>query len=197
MSRALAKSNVKSGSPAAVIAHPQAWTAWRQGREDRLHRRQAPLPGLGFVGSEVRSLVRALGDHVHVDGARQANDAIDDRAIDDLVPPRTVGPPRHDLGGVVGAGRLHEGGADVVARHAAILAPELFEQLTLGGDAVAAHLARAGRQAGAVDDVDSDQLAVGPLGDPCPSADSLEAGRCAGQGTTMALDVSSHGFVTP
>ena len=64
--------------------------AWRQRGEDRLHRREAPLPGLGFVGSGLRSLVGALGDHVDVDRAGQAHDAVDDRAVDELVPPRAV-----------------------------------------------------------------------------------------------------------
>ena len=47
----------------------------------------------------------------------------------------------HDLGGVLGAGRLDERGGDVVARHPAVLAAELLEQLALRGDAVAADVA--------------------------------------------------------
>ena len=71
----------------------------------------------------------------------------------------------HDLGGVLGAGQVDEGGGDVVAGDPAVLAAELLEQPALRGHRLDGRCLVAGGQAGVGDDVDADEVALGPLGD--------------------------------
>ena len=64
--------------------------------------RRRAAAGARLAGS---SLVGRSGDDVHVDRPGQAHDAVDDRAADQLLPPRAVARAEHDLGGVLGPGQ--------------------------------------------------------------------------------------------
>ena len=76
----------------------------------------------------------------------------------------------HDLGGVLGAGEVHQRRGDVVAGHLVVLAAELVEQA--GGGRREPRRPLAGEAVVAAD-VHAEQLAVGPLGDPGRPADQL------------------------
>lgn len=101
---------------------------------------------------------------MHVDGARAPSEPVDDRAVDQLVPSGPLAGPHHDLGRVLRSGQIDQCGGDVVAEHPAVLAAELLQQ-----PATLRHLldptVAIGVEAGVGDDVHTDQLALGALGD--------------------------------
>ena len=156
-------------SPAPQLA------ARRQRGQHRLDARQARRsPSLPSVGRP--------GDHVHVDRPGQAHDAVDHRAAEQLLPARAVARAEHDLRGVLRPGQLDEGGGDVVARDLAVLAAELLEQLALLGHHSPPTARRPDVRPGVGDDVDADQLALGPLGDAGGPADQVVGAGRAGEG---------------
>ena len=124
---------------------------------------------------------------MHVDRTRPPHDAVDHRPADQLAPPRSSAGAEHDLGGVLRAGEIDEGRGDVVARHPAVLAAQLLEQVALGRHHGGVGLARAGRQAAVGDDVHADQVALGPRRHPRrPPHEVVGVGR-AGEGDDDAL----------
>ena len=97
---------------------------------------------------------------MHVDGPRQTHHPVDHRAAGQLRPARPPAGAEDELGGVLCAGELHEGGGDVVAGGLVVGAAHLLQQPALVVDGLAAaHQPVVGPH------VHAQQLAVRPTGD--------------------------------
>ena len=87
---------------------------------------------IGGSGVRSRGAVGARRDHVDVERpAGLADDPADDRPAGQLVPARPVARAEHELGGPLGAGRLHERLGHVGADDLAVGAAELLHELAV------------------------------------------------------------------
>ena len=74
---------------------------------------------------------RLVGDDVDIDRPRQSDDAVDDRALRELVPTALAAAAEDELGRVLGAGEVDECGRDVASGDLVVLAAHLLEQLAV------------------------------------------------------------------
>ncbi len=150
----------------------------RQRGEYLAHWGQAPL-GAAVAVARPR-------DDMDVDRPGPPYHPVDHRAAPQLAPSRAVTGTEHDLRSVLRSGEVDEGGGDVVARDPPVLPAELLEQPPLGGHHLDVLLV-ALRESGVGNDMDTDQLALGALGDAGGAADEVVGVRCAGEGHDDSL----------
>ncbi len=117
-----------------------------------------------------------------VDRTRAAHDAVDHRAVDQLVEAGPFAGPEHDLRGVLRSGDIEQGGPDVTAGHLAILAADLLEQRRCSASVPDCNVCARRHRAAVGHDVNADEVTLGALGDPCRPPDQVLATRCSRQG---------------
>ena len=120
---------------------------------------------------------RLVGDDVDVDGPGEPDGPVDDRAADQLPPTGAAAGAEDELGGVLGAGEVHEGGGDVGAGDLVVLAADVLEQA-----AVLVEEGAAGRRGPRRRGRGRPAARPGPAGRCGRPAGSGLAGRGAGEG---------------